>query len=49
MLKDKCTVDFQEALRIEKVRNKFYDHLMTLISNIDKAFRVFRTVLGTTA
>lgn len=36
MQKDKSTVDFQEALRIEKVRNKFYDHLMILVSNIDK-------------
>ena len=35
--KDECRVDFQEALRIEKVRNKFYDHLKTLVSNIDKA------------
>ena len=34
---DKCTVDFQEALHIEKVRNKLYDDLMTLVSNIHKA------------
>ena len=34
--KDECTVDFQEALRIEKVRNNFYDHIMTVVSNIDK-------------
>jgi hypothetical protein len=36
MLKDKCTVAFQEALHIEKVRDKFYDRLMTLISRINE-------------
>jgi len=36
MLKDKCTVNFQEALHIEKVRNKFYDRLMTLVSRINE-------------
>lgn len=34
MLKDKCTVDFQEALHIETVRNQFYDRLKTLVSRI---------------
>ena len=30
--KDKCTVDYQEALHIEKVRNAFYDRLRMLVS-----------------
>jgi hypothetical protein len=36
MLEDKCTVDFQEALHIEKVRNEFYDRLMNLVSKINE-------------
>lgn len=35
MLKDKCTVDFHEAIHIEKVRDKFYNSLTTLISKIN--------------
>ena len=30
--KDKCTIDYQEALHIEKVRNAFYDRLRMLVS-----------------
>lgn len=36
MLKDKCTIDYQEALHIENVRNEFYDHLMMLVSTINR-------------
>jgi hypothetical protein len=32
MLQDKCTVDFSEALHVEKVRNAFYDRLQMLIA-----------------
>lgn len=34
MLSDKCTIDYQEALHIEKVRNTFYDRLKMLVSKI---------------
>ena len=34
MLDDECTIDFQEAQSIEKARNRFYDHLRKLISNL---------------
>ena len=36
LLKDKCTVDFVEALHIEKVRNAFYDRFRMLVSKISK-------------
>ena len=36
MLKDKCTVDLWEARHIETVRNKFYNHLRTLVSRINE-------------
>jgi hypothetical protein len=36
MQKDKCVVDLQEALSIEKIRNQFYDNLMRLVSKINK-------------
>ena len=32
---DHCTVDLKEAHHIEKVRNKFYDHLITMVSTIN--------------
>lgn len=36
MFEDECSIDFQEALHIEKVRNIFYDSLMMLVSNINR-------------
>lgn len=33
-LKDSCTIDYQDSLHIEKVRNEFYDHLKMLIPKI---------------
>jgi len=36
MFEDECSIDFQEALHIEKVRNMFYDSLMMLVSNINR-------------
>ena len=35
MLKDKCTINYHDALHVEKVRNRFYDRLMTLVSKIN--------------
>jgi hypothetical protein len=32
MVEDKCTIDFQEAIHVEKVRNAFYDRLRMLVS-----------------
>lgn len=36
MLKDKCTIKYQEALHVEKVRNEFYDHFIRLVSKISQ-------------
>ena len=36
MLKDTCTIDYQEACNVEMVRNQFYDHLMMLVSTIHR-------------
>ncbi|MEE4601728.1 MAG: hypothetical protein V2J65_10655 [Desulfobacteraceae bacterium] len=33
---DRCAIDYQEALHVEKVRIQFYDHLKMLISKISR-------------
>jgi hypothetical protein len=35
-LKDRCTIEYQEALHLDKVRNEFYDHFRTLIFKISR-------------
>ncbi len=36
MGEDKCTVDYKEALHIEKVRNAFYDRFRMLVTTINR-------------